>query len=137
MLKVKRRINFFDCDPAGILFYARIFFFCHAAYEELVHSFNLDFDYWLNDEFVVPIINSSAKYLKPLRPRDELTIKVSVSQLRNSSFELSYECINQKGELCAEAKTAHIFLDKEKWEKIKIPAVICSGLEKHLIVNSH
>ena len=137
MVEIKKNVHFFDCDPADIMFYARIFFFCHAAYEELIHSFNLGYDYWINEDFVVPIINSSAKYLKPLRPRDELTIKVSVSQLRNSSFELSYECINQKGELCAEAKTVHIFLDKGKWKKIKIPAVIREGLKKHLIIDDH
>jgi len=131
MIEIKKKVHFFDCDPADIMFYARIFFFCHAAYEELVKNFQLDLDFWLNEEFVVPIINSSAKYLKPLKPRDELTIKVSVSQLRDSSFELSYECINQKDELCVEAKTAHIFLNKEKWQKINIPVVIRAGLEKH------
>jgi len=132
MIEIKKKVHFFDCDPADIMFYARIFFFCHAAYEELIKSMQLDFEYWLNDEFVVPILNSSARYLKPLRPGDELTIRVTVSQLRNSSFELSYKCINQSDELCAVAKTAHIFLNKEKWEKIKIPSVIRSGLEKHL-----
>lgn len=133
MVEIKKKVHFFDCDPADIMFYARIFFFCHAAYEELIKSMHLDFEYWLNEEFVVPILNSSAKYLKPLRPGDELTIRVSVSQLRNSSFELNYECINQKDELCVEAKTVHIFLNKEKWEKIKIPAVIRTGLEKHFM----
>ena len=131
MITFKTKINFFDCDPAGILFYGNIFFFCHSAYEELISSFNLKINYWQNDEFVVPIINSSAKYLKPLRPGDELTIKVSVSQLRDASFELSYQCFNQKDELCVEVKTAHIFLNKEKWKKIKILSVIHSGLEKH------
>ena len=133
MIEIKRKVHFFDCDPADIMFYARIFFFCHSAYEELIENMHLGFEYWLNEEFVVPILNSSAKYLKPLRPGDELTIKVRVSQLRDSSFELNYKCINKKDELCVEAKTAHIFLNKETWEKIKIPPVIRSGLEKHFV----
>lgn len=131
MITIKRKINFYDCDPAGILFYGNIFFFCHSAYEKLISSINLKEDYWGNDEYVVPIISSNANYISPLKTGDDLSIEVTVSELRESSFELSYKCINQSGKICAEVKTVHIFLYKRKWEKMKIPAVIHSGLGKH------
>jgi len=135
MFTIKRRINFYNCDPAGIMFYGNIFFFCHSAYENLISSFNLAIDYWNNDDFVVPIIHSSADYLKPLVNGDEIDIEINVTQLKDSSFELSYACMNQKGELCAEVKTVHVFINKQTWKKTKMDDEIEKGLRSHLSEN--
>lgn len=133
MITSKKKINFYDCDPAGILFYGNIFFFCHSTYEELIESFNLKEEYWLSNKFVVPIFHSSADYLKPIKCGDDLTIELVVTELRNSSFELSYRCNNQLGELCAFVKTIHVFLDKNTWKKLKLIPEIKDGLRHHLI----
>jgi acyl-CoA thioester hydrolase/1,4-dihydroxy-2-naphthoyl-CoA hydrolase len=58
MFTIKRRINFYNCDPAGIMFYGNILFFCHSAYENLISSLKLPFDYWINDDFAVPIVQN-------------------------------------------------------------------------------
>jgi 1,4-dihydroxy-2-naphthoyl-CoA hydrolase len=133
MLTIKRRINFFECDPAGILFYGNIFFFCHTVYEELIASFNFETNYWQNEEFVTPIINSNAEYIKPFKYGDSITIELVVSDLRNSSFELSYKCLNQSNELCALVKTVHVFVDKKSWKKAELIPEIKDGLTSHLI----
>ena len=63
MFTVKRKINFYDCDPAGILFYARLFEINHSVYEEMINSFKLKESYWFNDKFVVPIIKIVPNWL--------------------------------------------------------------------------
>ncbi len=133
MITFKTKINFFDCDPAGILFYGKIFFFCHSAYEKMISSFNLKINYWQNDEFVVPIIKSNADYLKPLKYGDELTTEVSVTELRKSSFELNYKCRNLSGDVCVEVSTVHVLIDKKTWLKIELTTEIRDGLRNHLI----
>jgi len=133
MITTKRKINFFDCDPAGILFYGNIFFFCHSAYEELISSFYLKINYWQNDDFVVPIIKSTADYLKPFKYGDEIMIEVSVTELRESSFELNYKCSNQSGDVCAEVSTVHVLIDKKTWQKKELTPEIKDGLKHHLI----
>lgn len=133
MHKLNKRINFYDCDPAGILFYGRIFELCHSAYEDLIRSFNLKSDYWNNDEYAVPIIHTEGDYMLPLKPGDEVTVEVSVSRLKESSFELSYDCKNSKGEITNQVKTVHIFVDKKKWKKTPIIDEVRSGLEHHSV----
>ena len=133
MLTIKRKINFYNCDPAGILFYGNIFSFCHSAYEEMISSFDLEINYWLNEEFVVPITSSNANYSAPLKTGDEVTIDVNVSELRKSSFELSYNCRNQSGDLCIEVKTVHVFIDKKSWRKKELPPEIKEKLITHLV----
>jgi 1,4-dihydroxy-2-naphthoyl-CoA hydrolase len=132
MIIHKVKINFFDCDPAGILFYARVFQICHSAYEFMITSFSLKEDYWNNSEYVIPISSSEAKYYNPIRYGETITIELNVIQLRNSSFELGYSCKNENGDVCAEVKTIHVFVDKKTWKKKELSKEVRSGLEKVL-----
>ncbi len=131
MHKFKKTINFYDCDPAGILFFGRIFEICHAAYEDMINSFKLDSDYWNNTEYAVPIIHTGAEYLYPLRPGDQITVEVIVSQLKESSFELSYACRNADGKITNEVKTVHVFISRKNWKKIPIDADVKAHLSEH------
>lgn len=131
MFTVNRRVNFFDCDPAGIIFFSRVFEFCHSAYEKLIESFELDEDYWDNAIYVVPIIHTECDYYKPLKYGDEISIEVIVSQLKTSSFELIYK-LKVNNEVCASVKTVHVFVSREDWNKMEIPTNVLIGLQRNL-----
>ncbi len=133
MFQFKRRINFYDCDPAGILFYGRIYKLCHEAYEVMLESLNFKESFWENKNFAVPIIHSEAKYRKPLLSGDTATIEISVTILKKSSFELTYLCKNGKGEVTNNVRTVHVFVNKTDWKKTNITDEIKKGLEKHLV----
>ena len=131
MFKVYRTINFYDCDPAGILFYAKLFEINHSVYEELIASFDLTDKYWTSDSFVVPIIKTDGEYIKPLRAGEEIHINLSVTILKENSFELTYEWFNKDGEMVAKSRTVHLCLDKKSWSKINIPEEVKIGLQSH------
>ena len=131
MFNIKRKINFFDCDPAGILFYAKLFEINHSIYEEMINSFKLNENYWFNQKFVVPIIKTDGAYFKPLKAGATITINLSVTLIKENSFELTYEWFKSDGELVARARTVHVFLDKKSWKKIHIPDDIKTVLESH------
>ncbi len=131
MYSYKRRVNFYDCDPAGILFFGRVYELCHSAYESMIESFNLQEPYWTNENYITPIIHSEASYHKPVRPGEMITINVQVSQLRKSSFELEYELVNLKGEICTKVKIVHIFIHKKNWEKINMPDNLLQAFLSH------
>ena len=131
MFTIKRKINFYDCDPAGILFYARLFEINHSVYEEMINSFKLNENYWFNDKFVVPIVKTDGAYFKPLKGGVSITINLFVTLLKENSFELTYEWIDGVGELAAKARTVHVFVDKKRWKKIPMFKEITKGLESH------
>ncbi|MCH7826939.1 MAG: acyl-CoA thioesterase [Bacteroidetes bacterium] len=133
MFQFKRRINFYDCDPAGILFYGRIYEICHEAYEAMIESFNLRESYWINENFIVPIIHSEAKYRKPLRAGETIEIEITVTILKESSFELTYLFKNSKGEITNNVRTVHVFVNKADWKKMKITDEIKEGLFNHFV----
>lgn len=131
MFTIKRKINFHECDPAGILFYANLFSISHSVYEEMINSFNLKTNYWSNDEFIVPIIKTDGAYFKPLKAGEIVSINLTVTLRKENSFELTYEWIDRAGELAAKARTVHVFVDKKRWVKIPIYNDIVKGLESH------
>ena len=131
--EVKRKINFYDCDAAGVLFFARIYELCHSAYEELIESFNLEEDYWNNEDYIVPIIKSEASYHKPLKYGEQVTVGINVAKLKSTSFELNYECRNKNDEVTDKVKTIHVFVDKKTWKKKEMSKKINEGLSSYFI----
>lgn len=131
MITLKKKINFYHCDPAGILFYARLFEICHSVYEEMISSFKLDENYWQNDDYVVPIVKCEAGFYKPVKPGEVVTVELSVTELRETTFQLSYSIKNVSDIEVASAKTVHVFVDKRKWKGKEIIDPIRIGLTNH------
>jgi len=131
MFKIKQRINFYHCDPAGTLFYARLFEICHSVYEEMISSFNLEENYWQNDDYVVPIVKCDAGFYKPVTPGENVTVELVVSELRETTFVLSYSIKNKSDVEVASANTVHVFVDKKKWKGKEIKDSLRIGLSNY------
>ena len=129
MFKSEIKISFYDCDPAGILFYANLFKFAHKNYEALIENFKLSSNYFNDDNFVVPIIHTEGNYFIHMKPGDKIEVLTNVTEIRDSSFELTYKFLNKDCKLCADVKTVHVFVDKKSFEKINIPAEILKNLK--------
>ena len=131
MFAFTTKLRFADCDPAGIMFYARIFELCHAAYEELIDGMHLGDDFWSNDTYAVPITKSEAQYFKPLRRGSVVRIAVTIEALTENSFDVRYECADAAGAVCAIAKTSHVVVDKKTFKRAAMKADVRAGLSAH------
>jgi len=121
MITSKKKINFYHCDPAGILFYARLFEICHSVYEEMISSFELEDNFWQNDDYVVPIVKCEAGFYKPVKPGEDVIIELTVTELRETTFQLSYSVKNKND----------VFVDKKKWKGKEIKDSLRIGLTNH------
>lgn len=130
MYKTKIRINFFDTDPGGVLFFGNLFKIIHSAYEQMMESFNLSRHYFNDPDFAIPIIHTEADYYHPMRTGDLVDVAIKVNQLRSSSFELSYEILAPNETIMAEAKTVHLFVKKDGFEKTELLEDLKNHLEK-------
>jgi len=121
MFSANVKVYFYDADPAGIIFYASLFKFVHAAYEDFMRSLATERDYFFDKDYILPIIHAEADYVRPIRVGDELRVDVVVSLLKNSSFELSYKFYKIDGTFVAIAKTVHVCVIKREFKKIELP----------------
>lgn len=119
MFQTKIRLNFYDCDPAGIIFFANAFRFAHSAYEQLLEKLDYRVDPFNNDKFVIPIIHSEADYKRPLKANDVIDINIT-AETGGSTFTLNYEFLKE-GTVHVKVKTVHVFVDKKAFKKTGMP----------------
>lgn len=136
MFLTKERLNFYDCDPAGIIFYASLFKIAHTAFEKFLAYISPDRNFFFDDELVLPIIHCEADYFKPLKAFDEIDVSVIVREVRDNSFELNYK-FEIDSKLYAEAKTIHVCVDKTKFEKTNLPNQLKSKLNEKSMPRIH
>ncbi len=132
MFTIKSKIYFYDCDPAGIMFFANVYRLAHSAYETFMKNLNTERNFFYDNDLVLPIFHSEADYFIPLKTDDEIEIQVNVSQLRNSSFELSYN-INIDDKIAAQVKTVHVCVKKDGFTKTELPEVLTKKLKNYLV----
>jgi YbgC/YbaW family acyl-CoA thioester hydrolase len=132
MYRAERRINFYECDPAGIMFFSRIFDLCHSALEEWLDNEGMVMDYFRSSHYAYPILHSEADFFKPLIVGDNIAVELSVNRLQESSFELIYLLKNSSDERLAAVKTVHVCISKGDWHKETLPDLLRIILENHL-----
>jgi 4-hydroxybenzoyl-CoA thioesterase len=86
------RIEWGDCDAAGIVFYPRYFAMFDAATHHLIEAAG-----WkkaeLRREFDIigfPMVDTRAKFLLPSSYGDDIVIETRVTAMRRSSFDIEH-----------------------------------------------
>ncbi len=106
MLVNKRtlRIEWGDCDPAGIVFYPRYFAFFDASTTALFEAaLGMTKFKFLKAYDIIgyPMVDTRARFLGPSRYGDEIVIETAVSEIKRSSFNIAHHLI-RRGELAVE-----------------------------------
>lgn len=114
------RIEWGDCDPAGIIFfpnYFRIFDHATAMLFETALGMTkfemfkaLDFSGW-------PLVRTQARFLKPTRFGDDVTVDSTITFGR-SSFEVEHK-LSLRGELCAECTEKRVWTVRDAEGRLK------------------
>lgn len=130
MFSTNYKISFSETDPGGILFFAEFFKIAHITYERFLESFNLKKNYFIDNEYAIPIIHSKADFLSPVKFGDELNCEVIVSKIGITSFELSY-ALKNKDLITAKIYTKHVVVRKKDFIKTNIPNELIEKLKEH------
>ncbi len=114
------RIEWGDCDPAGIIFYPRYFEIFDASTAALFeHALGitkhrmfetLEFAGW-------PLVRTQARFLKPTRFGDDVTVVTGVTFGR-TSFDIEHR-LSLKGELCAECSEKRVWTVRDAEGRLK------------------
>lgn len=130
MFETKYKIAFSETDPGGILFFAEFFKIAHITYERFFDSLNLKRNYFLDKEFILPIVHANADYISPVKFGDELKCEVFVGKIGETSFELKYNLFN-KNQIAAKVITKHVVVKKEVFKKSEVPKDLLIKLKEN------
>jgi 4-hydroxybenzoyl-CoA thioesterase len=125
------RIEWGDCDPAGIIFYPNCFRIFDDATARLFEAAlgmtkfemfkKLEFSGW-------PLVKTQARFLKPTRFGDDVTVASTV-RFGRSSFEVEHR-LSLEGGLCAECSEKRVWTLRDAAGQLKSHPVPAEVVEK-------
>ncbi len=110
-----------DIDAAGIVFFARFFYYAHDAYEQYLSSQQHSIAKFMQSGILLPIIHSEADFKAPLVLNEAIEIKLFLKEKRARSFSLEYHFINSDAEIKAIVQTVHVCMDHKRGKKCNLP----------------
>jgi 4-hydroxybenzoyl-CoA thioesterase len=98
------RIEWCDCDPAGIIFYPRYFEIFDTSTTVLIeHALGMNkIDYLKAYDFLgYPVVEARARFRLPTRFGDEVAVETALIECGRSSFKIEHR-LSKAGALMAE-----------------------------------
>jgi 4-hydroxybenzoyl-CoA thioesterase len=109
------RIEWGDCDPAGIVFYPRYFAMfdsCTTALFSLALGMS-KFEFMKHYRFAgYPMVDTRARFMKPTKFGDDVVIETTVTEFRRSSFDLRHR-LSLGGALCIECLDTRVWVARD------------------------
>jgi 4-hydroxybenzoyl-CoA thioesterase len=109
------RIEWGDCDPAGIVFYPRYFaMFDHSTTLLIERTLGMSkHQLFETYEFAgYPMVETRARFLAPTRFGDDVVIETSLTAVRRSSFDLTHR-LSKDGTLAVEGFETRVWTARD------------------------
>lgn len=109
------KINYYETDKMGITHHSNYIRFMEEARVDYMEQLGWGYDRLEEMGVISPVIGVSCKYRRSTTFGDELVIEVKVEKYGGIKLSLLYALKNlQTGEICAEGRSEHCFLNTEK-----------------------
>lgn len=136
-------VRFQDIDAAGIVFFPRVFEYCHDAFVHFLAAAGEPLPSALQTKtWAGPLAHAEADFLRPLRFGDELQILIVAGAISGSTMTLGYRLavsellpeqgprLRVSGEVVAVAQTVHVFVAPKTFQRIPPPARISAAVAR-------
>jgi 4-hydroxybenzoyl-CoA thioesterase len=130
------RIEWGDCDPAGIVFYPRYFAIFDSCTSYLFEAATglTKYEMTKKYDFVgIPMVDTRARFILPSRFGDDIDVETTVAEFRTSSFDVRHRVL-KGGELAIEGFETRVWVgrhpdDPERIKSKPIPADVIAALQ--------
>ena len=88
-------ISWGDCDPAGIVFYPRFFYWFDTTFQRWLQANDLSHAILQVRYGIIGtgIIDTAAQFRAPSRDGDHLTVRASITDWQDKTFRVDYTCL--------------------------------------------
>ena len=127
------QVRFGDVDPAGIVYYPKIYDFIHEAFEELwdVHIGRRYYHLVGEEQLGFPLVHSEVDFKHPLHFGDRPLVRVTTFKVGRTSVGLRYQMMLDDL-LCVDALMTVVCVELESLQSIQIPAPYLAKFEEIL-----
>lgn len=126
---VRRRVQWGECDPAGMVYSPRFADFAVSAYmwfQRVVVRPHLD-----DPKLALPLKAMSFEFHKTLKPDELFDMRVQVLSLRHRTFDLAIEAAGTDDTRRFSARLSPILIDQSTFASVSLPDRVREALERY------
>lgn len=126
-------VRFHDVDPAGIVFFARIFQYAHDAYEVWLRKIGFPLDPpILARGYGLPLVHAEADFRHPIRLGEQVRVEIGVAALGTSSYTIQSRLSLPDGTHLATVKTVHACVDPAAGRSMPLPDALRAAVQPYM-----
>ena len=126
------RVRYSECDAQGAVFNANYLAYFDVALTELWREAIGPYGEMTERGVDLVVAEASVRYLSPVRFDDEVELGVEVVRLGRTALGTRMT-VSRDGELMAEGRMRHVFIDMTTGAKTEMPAYIRRALEPYAV----
>ena len=129
------KVRFDDVDYARIVYFPRLFGYCHWAFEDFFpQELGVSYAELLTVSRVgFPTVHSEAEFKSPLRFGEICRVEMEVLKLGHASLLNGYRLYRgESQELCAEIQLTHVATNLDAFKAVPIPPNVRAAFSQHL-----
>lgn len=129
-------VRFEHVDYARIVFYPRLFEYCHWTFEDFfARELGVPYAKMLGERKVgFPTVHAEADFKAPLRFGDVCEAELSTLRLSAKSITCQYQLRRDGGSvLCATLQVVTVAVDMDSFKPLAIPDDVRQAFERHLV----
>jgi len=127
-------VRFDDVDYAQIVYFPRLFGYCHYTFEDFFgRKAGVTYAELLSKRRVgFPTVHAEADFKAPLRFGDVCRVEMETMKLGKRSLTNRYRLyLGATRKLCAEISLVHVAMDLDRFQSVDIPRAVRSAFMSH------
>ena len=125
------RVRYADTDQMKVVYHGKYLEYFEVGRAALIRSLGLPYSELETRGILLPVIEAFAKYRKPARYDDLLSIEAIISELPKATLKIDYQVFrSHEEEPLAEGYTVHSFLNVVTGKPTRPPLYFMQILEK-------
>lgn len=114
ILDIKIEPRYAETDQMGVIYHGNYFSYFEVARNGFFKHFNYPYKQMEADGIMLPVVDVSCQYKKPIFYDDDIVIRISIEKVKGIRLYFKYEIIRTTTEeLLATGSTTHAFVDLE------------------------
>ena len=103
------RVQWGDCDPAGIIFYPTYVRWMDAATWALMESVGYTPRRMREEHLAMPLVTAECQFVSPALQGDRCEVRSSVARFGGKSFVVSHEIVRSDGTVLAKGSETRVW----------------------------
>ncbi len=126
------RVYYEDTDAGGIVYHANYLKFAERARTEFLRDIGFENTALHKNEGVIFVVRHiETDYLKTAHLDDELQVKTTISELKNSSF-IMHQPIFRGGEMVTDMHVVLVCVDAKNYKPTRLPENVKKSFVKYM-----